>query len=131
MKYQATAIMIFAAILLAACGGAGEQDQGAGEGLMNTQNPEEKGNQIDNPRMINNVGDSWGLKQDREKIKSAAESVPGVEVERVILEGPLVRVTANVDNDRLSDGDRQDWEQQIEQAIYRAVPRYDIKVRVR
>ncbi|MFG6114049.1 hypothetical protein ACGTN9_02585 [Halobacillus sp. MO56] len=130
MKYQATAIMIFAAILLAACGGVGDQDQ-AGEGLMNTQNPEEKGSQIDNPRMINNVGDSWGLKQDREKIKSAAESVPGVEVERIILEGPLVRVTANVDNDRLSDGDRQDWEQQIEQAIYRAVPRYDIKVRVR
>ncbi|WP_037986078.1 hypothetical protein [Thalassobacillus devorans] len=131
MKYKATAIIMGAAIFLAACGGAGGKDQGADEGLMDTQNTEERGNQIDNPRMINNVGDSWGLKQDREKIKSAAESVPGVEVERVILEGPLVRVTANVPDNSLSDGDRQDWEQQIEQAIYRAVPRYDIKVRVR
>ncbi|MFG6119444.1 hypothetical protein [Thalassobacillus sp. B23F22_16] len=131
MKYHVTAILAFTAILLAACGGADEQGQGPTQDLMDTQHPEERGSQIDNPRTINNVGDSWGLKQDREKVKQAAESVPGVEVERVILEGPIVRVTANVDNGRLADGEREEWEEQIEQAIYRAVPRYDIEVRVR
>jgi hypothetical protein len=86
---------------------------------------------VDNPRMINDVGETWGLAEDREKIKQAAESVPGVDVQRIILEASKVRVTADVDRENLSEADKKDWEEQILNAVEQAMPRYDITVKVR
>ncbi|WP_079528297.1 hypothetical protein [Halobacillus hunanensis] len=86
--------------------------------------------EIENPRSMDLVGDTWGLKQDRELMKEAANQVPGVTVKRVIIEAGQARVTVDVDRE-LSSDEKMDWSKQIKEAVYSAVPRYNINVNIR
>ncbi|MFD1020074.1 hypothetical protein [Thalassobacillus hwangdonensis] len=134
MKKWALALALLSFSVLAACNNM-EDYQGQNEDPNPTAEEmkftDTKPSGIDNPRTINNVGRTWGLKQDRDKIIESAESVPGVKVERVILESGFVRVTASIDEKDLSEADKKDWAKQIEETIEGAMPRYDIKVKVR
>ncbi|WP_181346756.1 hypothetical protein [Thalassobacillus sp. CUG 92003] len=85
---------------------------------------------MQNPRQIGNVGNTWGLKVDRDKIKAAAESVEGVDVQRIILEAAYVRVTVKVD-DKMTGKERDSKEREVRLAAERAVPRYDYHVKVK
>ncbi|CDQ18816.1 hypothetical protein [Halobacillus karajensis] len=125
---------VLALMFLSACGFQGEKYQG----MTNRDDVENMGynnevtRETENPRTINKVGDTWGLKQDREMMKEAAQEMPGVEVKRVILESNQAWVTVHVDGEEdLSKEERADWTSQIQEAIYQAVPRYDIHVKIK
>lgn len=86
----------------------------------------------ENPRSVNKVGHTWGLKQDREMAKTAAQQLEGVTVKRVIMESDQIWVTVDVaGEDEMSDEERDEWKEQIGQAVYKAVPRYDIHVKIK
>ena len=76
-------------------------------------------------------GDTWGLKQDRKLIKEAVNQIPGAETKRVILEANRVWVSVKVDGaDDLSKEELDDWKQEVKQAVFKAVPRYNVSVKV-
>ncbi|MBM7551781.1 hypothetical protein [Thalassobacillus pellis] len=131
MKRQWIATIALAGLVLTACGGNEGNSRGVSEDEQGAYFTNDAPTDNYHPRTMRNVGDTWGLKQDRELIRSAAESVPGVEVQRVIIDSTTARVTANIEQENLSDADKQEWIAQIKQAIERAMPRYDIRVRVR
>jgi hypothetical protein len=81
---------------------------------------------------MNKVGYTWGLKQDRENMKAAAQQLPGVEVKRVTLEANQAWVTVHIEGDEdLSKEEKAEWKAQVQEAVYQAVPRYDIHVRIK
>lgn len=121
-------------LLMTACGQNYSNYQGSTnrETIENlsTQNEQTSEVENENPRSMDRVGDTWGLKQDRNLMKEAANQVPGVTVKRVIIEAGQAWVTVEVDRE-LSSDEKMDWTKQIKDAVYRAVPRYNINVKIR
>ncbi|MFQ3546602.1 hypothetical protein Q7A53_21200 [Halobacillus rhizosphaerae] len=121
---------LMALTLLSACGQSGSY-----QGMTNRQDVKDMGAnhkitaQTENPRSINNVGYTWGLKQDRNMMKEAAESVDGVHVKRVIMEASTAWVTVKVDRN-LSKAETTKVQNLIKKKVYNAVPRYNINVKV-
>ena len=130
-------IVLFMAVsvmLLSGCGLQVEKYQGmtSRDDVENMGYNNEVTRGEESPRSMNKVGDTWGLKQDRQMIKEAAQQLPGVEVKRVILEASQVWVTVDVEGeDEMSKDEREDWEAQVQEAVYQAVPRYDIHVKIK
>lgn len=84
----------------------------------------------DNPRSINQVGETWGKGHDRQKIVDSLAGVNGAEVSRVTFFGNTARVTVNIDED-LSEENRQIWYNKIKQTIEKAMPRYKVKLNLK
>ncbi|SFK15062.1 hypothetical protein SAMN04487936_10825 [Halobacillus dabanensis] len=129
-----TIFMVLTIMLLTACGMQGEKYQGmtSRDDVENMGYNNEVTRGQENPRSVNKVGDTWGLKQDRQMIKDAAQELPGVQVKRVILEANQVWVTVDLEGEKdMSKEEKADWESQIQEAIYQAVPRYDIHVKIK
>ncbi|WP_173918563.1 hypothetical protein [Halobacillus sp. Marseille-Q1614] len=82
----------------------------------------------DNPRSIERVGDTWGLKQDRDQIRNAAHTVPGVHVQRIIMENNHAWVTVSTDK-KLADDEKEQWTKDMAKTIRDAVPGYDVTVK--
>ncbi|UOQ45338.1 hypothetical protein MUN89_05155 [Halobacillus salinarum] len=124
---------MLAVTVLAACGYNRDVDKY--QGMTNRQDVEDMGanhkitSQTENPRMIDNVGYTWGLKQDRNMMKEAAEEVKGVSVKRVIIESGTAWVTVSAGKN-LSDNEVQQVRKEVQKKVYNAVPRYDIHVKV-
>ncbi|QHT48174.1 hypothetical protein M662_17370 [Bacillus sp. SB49] len=86
----------------------------------------------ENPRSIDKVGYTWGLKQDRENMKEAVQQLPGVDVKRIILEAGDAWVTVDIDGEAdMSDSELSEWKKQIQEAVFQAVPRYDVHVKIK
>lgn len=126
--------MVLSIMLLSACGMQGEKYQGitSRDDVENMGYNNEVTRGQESPRSMNKVGDTWGLKQDRQMIKDAAQELPGVQVKRVILEANQVWVTVDIEGEEeMSKEEKADWESQIQEAVYQAVPRYDIHVKIK
>ncbi|WP_163527443.1 hypothetical protein [Halobacillus ihumii] len=125
---------ILMTLFMTACGQGYENFQGSTtrDDIENLSVKDEHTSEaeIENPRSMDNVGNTWGLKQDRELMKEAANQVPGVTVKRVIIEAGQAWVTVDVDR-KLSSDEKMDWTKQIKEAVYKAVPRYNINVKIR
>ncbi|MBN9655250.1 hypothetical protein GLW00_02405 [Halobacillus litoralis] len=123
-----------AAVLLSACGLQGDKYQGmtSRDDVENMGYNNEVTRGEESPRSMNKVGYTWGLKQDRENMKAAAQQLPGVEVKRVTLEANQAWVTVHIEGDEdLSKEEKAEWKAQVQEAVYQAVPRYDIHVRIK
>ncbi|MGP4059176.1 hypothetical protein [Halobacillus litoralis] len=121
-------------MLMTACGLQMENYQGqtSRDDVENMGMNNEATEETENPRSISKVGDTWGMKQDRELIKESAQELPGVEVKRVILEANKVWVTVDIaGEDEMSEKEKEEWKAQVEEAIYQAVPSYDIQVKIK
>ncbi|MGR9048479.1 LptM family lipoprotein [Halobacillus faecis] len=123
-----------AVVLLSACGLQGDKYQGmtSRDDIENMGYNNEVTRGQESPRSMNKVGHTWGLKQDRENMKEAAQQLSGVEVKRIALEANQAWVTVHIKGDEdLSKEERAEWEAQIQEAVYQAVPRYDIHVKIK
>ncbi|WP_082232654.1 hypothetical protein [Halobacillus massiliensis] len=96
--------------------------------IMNMSVPENPGPQTNNPRSIERVGETWGLKQDRDQIRNAAHTVPGVHVQRIIMENNHAWVTVSTE-EKLSDNEKEQWTLDLAEKIQDAVPSYDVSVK--
>ncbi|MGI8316602.1 hypothetical protein [Halobacillus mangrovi] len=131
---RALTVIVISAFILAACGFQMENYQGetSRDDVENMGMNEKVTTDTQNPRSIKYVGDTWGLKQDRELIKESVEQMPGVNVKRVILEASRVWVSVDIDGEKdMSKAEKEEWKKEIEQTIYQAVPRYDVDVKIR
>ncbi|UOQ94971.1 hypothetical protein MUO14_08605 [Halobacillus shinanisalinarum] len=126
--------LVMMTLITAACGQQYDNFQGSTnrEDIenMSLQDENTSDAEYENPRSMDRVGDTWGLKQDREMMKEAANQVPGVTVKRVIIEAGQAWVTVSVDRE-LSSDEEMDWSEQIKDSVYSAVPRYNINVKIR
>ncbi|ARI76060.1 hypothetical protein [Halobacillus mangrovi] len=131
---RALTVLVISAFTLGACGFQMENYQGetSRDDIENMGMNEKVTTDTQNPRSIKYVGETWGLKQDRELIKKSVEQMPGVNVKRVILEASRVWVTVDIDGEKdMSKAEKEEWKKEIEQTIYQAVPRYDVDVKIR
>ncbi|ASF40904.1 hypothetical protein CEH05_17770 [Halobacillus halophilus] len=132
--FRYTIVVLAAVLFLSGCGLQVDKYQGqtSRDDVENMGMNEKITTDTQNPRLIKYVGDSWGLKQDRKLIKEAAAEVPGVKVKRVILEASQVWVSVDMKNeDKMSDEEIEEWKSEIKQAVYKAVPRYNIHVKIK
>ncbi|KHE72522.1 hypothetical protein [Halobacillus sp. BBL2006] len=130
---RALTVIMLSIFFMTACGLQMDKYQGqtSRDDVENMGMNERVTTDTENPRLIKYVGDTWGLKQDRELIKKTVNDMPGVTVKRVIIEASRVWVTVDIDGeDKLSKAELEDWKDEIHQAVYKAVPRYDINVKV-
>lgn len=121
-------------LLAAGCGTQVEKYQGqtSRDDVENMGMNNEVTMEDENPRSVNKVGHTWGLKQDRELIKTAAQQLEGVAVKRVIMEADQVWVTVDIAGEEdMSEEEREEWKDQVGEAVYKAVPRYDIHVKIK
>ncbi|TGB01606.1 hypothetical protein [Halobacillus salinus] len=128
-----TLLVIGAIMFLSACGLQTEHYQGqtSRDDVENMGMNDDATQQTQNPRVVNEPGTTWGLKQDRELMKQAVDQIPGVKVKRLIMEASQVWVTVDVDGaEDLSEEELKDWKTEVKQAIYRAVPRYNTHVKI-
>ncbi|WP_226581437.1 YhcN/YlaJ family sporulation lipoprotein [Halobacillus litoralis] len=126
--------MLLSLAVLTACGLQTEKYQGqtSRDDVENMGMNNDVTRENENPRSMNKVGKTWGLKQDRQMIKEAAQKLEGVEVKRVIIEANKVWVTVDVEGEKdMSKEELDEWKSQIKEAVYQAVPRYDIAVRIK
>ncbi|RWZ58966.1 hypothetical protein EQV77_08410 [Halobacillus fulvus] len=127
-------VLMMVLVMLSACGLQVEKYQGqtSRDDVENMGANNKVTSETEHPRMVQNVGDTWGKKQDREQIRTAVELMPEVSVKRIILEAGRAWVTVDVEGeDELSESEKKDWQEEIEQAIYKAAPRYDVQVKVK
>ncbi|MBH0230576.1 hypothetical protein H0267_10160 [Halobacillus sp. KCTC 3957] len=132
LKY--TAIMVLVILVLTGCGLQMERYQGqtSRDDVENMGMNDKVTVDTQNPRSIKNVGNTWGLKQDRQMIKDAVAQMEGVEVRRVILEASQVWVSVDVDNEEdMSKEEKEQMQEKIKQTIFKAVPRYNIHVKIK
>ncbi|MBA2175257.1 hypothetical protein H0266_10155 [Halobacillus locisalis] len=134
MKQRSTiTITVLLVMLLSGCGLQMEKYQGetSRDDIENMGMNDKVTNETQNPRLMSEPGDTWGLKQDRKLIKEAVNQIPGAETKRVILEANRVWVSVKVDGaDDLSKEEMDDWKEEVKQVVFRAVPRYDVSVKV-
>ncbi|MYL35682.1 hypothetical protein GLW08_14795 [Pontibacillus yanchengensis] len=87
--------------------------------------------QTDNPKQMNQVGETWGIRLDKEKVHEAIDLVDGVEVRRVNFTGSHAYVSIRATQDNLSDDERKVLENKAQTAVENALPRYRIRVKMR
>ncbi|MCA0971039.1 hypothetical protein LCM20_10595 [Halobacillus litoralis] len=119
--------------LLSACGLQMDKYQGetSRDDIENMGANDPVTRETQNPRLMSEPGDTWGIKQDRHLMKEAVNEMPGVEVKRIILEASQAWISVNVDGSGdLSKEEIEDWKTEVKQAVYRAVPRYNVHVKI-
>ncbi|KGP92464.1 hypothetical protein N780_13800 [Pontibacillus chungwhensis BH030062] len=139
MRAALVSVGLAAATLLSACA---SNPQGTDEvrdvqffakntdSLMEHEPKRSRNLQSDNPMQINQVGETWGLKKDKEKVFEAVDTLEGVTVRRVTFNKDVVRVRVTVEEDIKSNDERMVKAKKIKTAIQRALPRYNIRVKI-
>lgn len=140
MRYILTSMTIMMALILGACGTNPEGTEEAHDvQSLNTKNtdtlerhePKHNGymNQNESPMQMNSVGETWGQRQDKQKIFEAVDQVPNVQVRRVNFNGSTahVRVKANAIS---GNDERIAMTNKLRREIETALPRYKIRVYV-
>ncbi|MCD5324045.1 MULTISPECIES: hypothetical protein [Pontibacillus] len=139
MRIALVSVGLAAAVLLSACASnpqATDEVQDVQffarntDSMMHHEPKRSRNLQSDNPMQINQVGETWGLRKDREKVYEAVDTLEGVKVRRVIFNKDVVRVRVTVDEDIKSNDERMVTTQNIKTAIQRALPRYNIRVKI-
>lgn len=126
-------MLLISIMLLSACGIQQEHYQGqtSRDDVENMGMNDDATRQTQNPRVVNEPGTTWGIKQDRELMKQAVNDIPGAKVKRLIVEASQVWITVDVDgSENLSEEELDDWKTEVKKVIYRAVPRYNTHVKI-
>ncbi|KGX86404.1 hypothetical protein [Pontibacillus marinus] len=140
MRFMMVSITIMMALILGACAtnpqGTQEVRDVQSLNQKNTDtfrdhNPTKNGYNLQNesPMQMNQVGETWGLKQDKQKIFEAVEEVPNVEVRRVNFNGSTAHVRVKATDISGSD-ERIALTNKLRRNIEGALPRYKIRVYV-
>ncbi|KGX86461.1 hypothetical protein [Pontibacillus litoralis] len=87
--------------------------------------------QTDNPQQMNQVGESWGLRLDKEKVYETVALIDGVEVRRVNFTGSKAYVAVRATNEDIDEEERNRLEQQTKAALEEALPRYRLQVNIK
>ncbi|WP_101842372.1 hypothetical protein [Halobacillus sp. Marseille-P3879] len=126
------AAVVLLIIFAAGCGQNLDESQGHTnrQDIMNMGLEDEPNTTPTNPRSIERVGETWGVKEDRQQIKEAAQTIPGVDVERIIIDADNARVTVRLMED-LNEEDLERLTDNIEQRVSNAVPEYNVRVKVK
>jgi len=108
MRYIMTTMTIMMVLILGACA---SNPQGTDEvrdvQSLNTKNTDtlrEQGpthngymKQNESPMQMNQTGETWGLRQDKQKILEAVDQVPNVQIRRVNFNGSTAHVRVQAD----------------------------------
>ncbi|QHE53840.1 hypothetical protein [Pontibacillus sp. HMF3514] len=140
MRFIMVSMTIMMALILGACATnpQGTQEVRDVQSLNNKNtdtlkdhNPTKNGYNLQNesPMQMNQVGETWGLKQDKRKIFEAVEEVPNVEVRRVNFNGSTAHVRVKATAISGSD-ERIALTNKLRRKIEGALPRYKIRVYV-
>ncbi|MFC0525219.1 hypothetical protein ACFFGV_16680 [Pontibacillus salicampi] len=87
--------------------------------------------QSDNPKQMNQVGESWGMKLDKEKVHEAMEPIEELQVRRVTFTGHRAYVVVRPVNGTTSQDEKIVLVNQAQQAVENALPRYEVKVHMK
>ncbi|MCP3027563.1 hypothetical protein [Halobacillus sp. A5] len=128
--FRAAAILLI--LFTVGCGQNLDESQGHTnrQDIMNMGLEDDPNTTPENPRSIERVGDTWGVKEVRQQISEAAQTIPGVDVERIIIEADNAWVTVSVADD-LSGNELERWTHNVEERITNAVPDYNVTVKVK
>ncbi len=140
MRILMTSLTIMMALVLGACATnpQGTQEVRDVQSLnkkntdtMKDHGPTQNGYGLQNesPMQMNQVGETWGLRKDKEKVLEAVEQIPDVEVRRVNFNGSTAHVRVKATNISGSD-ERMTLTHKVRRKIEGALPRYNIRVYV-
>ncbi|MCP3033208.1 YhcN/YlaJ family sporulation lipoprotein [Halobacillus sp. A1] len=122
--------VLFLILFTAACAPNLDESQGHTnrQDIMNMGLEENPQTNPTNPRSIERVGETWGDKQMRDQMRDAAHTVPGVHVERIIMDGDRAWVTVSLAGD-LTEDEQKAVKEEVTNQIKNSVPDYNVTVK--